>query len=61
LQNAHGQANFEEFLNILQRNPNYESMRDRGYVSPTTSTGDPCYEGYCPNHIYVYVRRSLLK
>ncbi len=61
LQNAHGQSNFEEFLSILQRNPNYESMRDRGYVSPTTSTGDPCFEGYCPNHIYVYVRRSLLK
>ncbi len=61
LQNAHGQANFEEFLAHLQSNSHYESLRERGFVSPTTSTGDTCYEGYCPNHIYVYVRRSLLK
>jgi len=61
LQNAHGQANFEEFLTRLQKNANYQTLRERGFVSPTTSTGDTCYEGYCPNHIYVYVRRSLLK
>lgn len=61
LQNAHGQANFEEFLTRLQKNPHYQTLRERGFVSPTTSTGDTCYEGYCPNHIYVYVRRSLLK
>ena len=60
LQDAHGQANFDEFLTRLQRNPNYQTLRERGFVSPTTSTGDTCYEGYCPNHIYVYVRRSLL-
>lgn len=61
LQNAHGQANFENFLARLQKNTQYESLRERGFVSPTTSTGDTCYEGYCPNHIYVYVRKSLLK
>lgn len=60
LQNAHGQANFEEFLSRLQKNSHYETLREYGFVSPTTSTGDTCYEGYCPNHIYVYVRRSLL-
>ena len=61
LQDAHGQANFDEFLTRLQKNPHYQTLRERGFVSPTTSTGDTCYEGYCPNHIYVYVRRSLLK
>jgi len=61
LQNAHGQANFDEFLARLQKNLNYQTLRERGFVSPTTSTGDTCYEGYCPNHIYVYVRRGLLK
>lgn len=61
LQNAHGQANFEEFLSRLQNNPQYLTLRERGFVSPTTSTGDTCYEGYCPNHIYVYVKRTLLK
>jgi hypothetical protein len=61
LQNAHGQANFEEFLARLQKNHDYQTLRERGFVSPTTSTGDTCYEGYCPNHIYVYVKRSLLK
>jgi hypothetical protein len=61
LQNAHGQANFEEFLARLQANAHYETLRERGFVSPTTSTGDTCYEGYCPNHIYVYVRKSLLR
>ena len=61
LQNAHGQANFEEFLARLQANSHYETLRERGFVSPTTSTGDTCFEGYCPNHLYVYVRKSLLK
>lgn len=61
LQNAHGQANFEEFLARLQGNPHYQSLRERGFVSPTTSTGDTCFEGYCPNHLYVYVRKSLLE
>lgn len=61
LQDAHGQANFDEFLTSLHKNPNYQTLRERGFVSPTTSTGDTCFEGYCPNHIYVYVRRSLLK
>jgi hypothetical protein len=61
LQNAHGQANFEEFLARLQRNSHYQTLRERGFVSPTTSTGDTCFEGYCPNHLYVYVRKSLLK
>ena len=61
LQDAHGQANFDEFLTRLQKNPNYQTLRERGFVSPTTSTGDTCDEGYCTNHIYVYVRRSLLK
>lgn len=60
LQNAHGQANFEEFLTRLQGNPHYQSLREKGFVSPTTSTGDTCFEGYCPNHLYVYVRKSLL-
>jgi len=61
LQDAHGQANFDEFLTRLQKNSDYQTLRERGFVSPTTSTGDTCYEGYCPNHIYVYVRRTLLK
>jgi hypothetical protein len=61
LQDAHGQANFDEFLTRLQKNSHSQTVRERGFVSPTTSTGDTCYEGYCPNHIYVYVRRSLLK
>jgi hypothetical protein len=61
LQDAHGQANFDEFLTRLQKNSKYQTLRERGFVSPTTSTGDTCYEGYCPNHIYVYVRGSLLK
>ena len=61
LQNAHGQANFEEFLGRLQKNHDYQTLRERGFVSPTTSTGDTCHEGYCPNHIYVYVKRGLLK
>lgn len=61
LQNAHGQANFEEFLSRLQKNSQYQTLREKGFVSPTTSTGDTCYEGYCPNHIYVYVKRTLLK
>jgi len=60
LQDAHGQGNFEEFLTRMQHNPNYQTLRERGFVSPSTSTGDTCYEGYCPNHIYVYVRKSLL-
>jgi len=60
LQNTHGQVNFEHFLQRLQQNPQYESLREKGFVSPTTSTGDDCFEGYCPNHIYVYVRKSLL-
>jgi hypothetical protein len=34
LQNAHGQANFEEFLSRLQRNPHYQTLRERGFVSP---------------------------
>jgi len=61
LQDAHGQANFDEFLTRLQKNSHYQTMRERGFVSPTTSTGDTCSDGYCPSHIYVYVRRSLLK
>ena len=61
LQNAHGRANFEEFLTRLQSNPQYQTLRERGFVSPSTSMGDACYEGYCPNHIYVYVRKSFLK
>ena len=61
LQDAHGQANFDEFLTRLQKNSKYQTLRERGFVSPTTSTGDTCYEGYCPNHIYVYVRGSLIK
>ena len=61
LQNAHGRANFEEFLARLQANSQYQTLRERGFVSPSTSTGDTCYEGYCPNHMYVYVRKSLIK
>jgi len=61
LQDAHGQANLDDFLGRLQNNHHYQTLRERGFVSPTTSTGDTCYEGYCPNHIYVYVKRSLLK
>ena len=61
LQNAHGQANFEEFLARLQGNSHYQSLREQGFVSPTTSTGDTCFDGYCPNHLYVYVRKSLLE
>lgn len=61
LQDAHGQANFDEFLTRLQKNSQYQTLRELGFVSPTTSTGDTCHEGYCPNHIYVYVRRTLLR
>ena len=61
LQNAHGQGNFEEFLARLQGNPQYQSLREKGFVSPSTSTGDDCREGYCPSHIYVYVKKSILK
>ncbi|WP_217425429.1 hypothetical protein [Polynucleobacter tropicus] len=61
LQNAHGQVNFEEFLTRLQSNPNYETLRERGFISPSTSTGDTCREGYCQSHMYVYVRKDLLK
>jgi hypothetical protein len=61
LQDAHGKANFEEFLSHLQNNPKYQTLREHGFVSTSTSTGDTCYEGYCPNHMYVYVRKSLLK
>ena len=61
LQDAHGQVSFDKLLGFLQRNPNYQTLRERGFISPTTSTGDTCNEGYCPNHLYVYVRKSLLK
>ena len=61
LQDAHGQANFEAFLARLQNNPQYQSLREKGFVSSTTSTGDTCYEGYCPNHLYVYVKEAHLQ
>jgi hypothetical protein len=47
-------------FNPYQKKPQYGILREKGFVSPTTSTGDDCFEGYCPNHIYVYVRKSLL-
>lgn len=45
---------------LASRNSNYQTLRKRGFVSPTTSTSDTLYEGYFANRIYIYVRRSLL-
>jgi hypothetical protein len=61
LQNTHGQTNFEEFLNYLQKNKHYQSLREKGFISPTTAVMDQCIEGYCTSHIYVFVRKTLIK